>query len=386
MNNVRNSYIKLIPVMLAFFAMGFVDLVGIATNYVKADFALDDTTANLFPSMVFFWFLICSVPTGMLMNKIGRRKTVLLSLVVTVIALLLPVLDYNFYIMLLSFSLLGIGNALMQVSLNPLLSNIVSGDKLASSLTFGQFVKAIASFSAPIIAAWAAMQFNDWKILFPIFMVVAVVAVVSLGITKIQEDDEKGETSTFTQCFALLGDKLIFFSFVGIMCHVGIDVGINVTAPKILIERLGMTLADAGYATSIYFLFRTIGCFSGTFILAKLSSRIFFGVSTLMMFVAMGGLFFVESKTAIYVCVALMGFGNSNIFPIIFSQALLHLPEKKNEVSGLMIMGLFGGTIFPLVMGVASDAMKSQVGAVSVMLIGIIYLITFTTRIKKTIN
>ncbi|WP_071145670.1 MFS transporter [Bacteroides ihuae] len=383
MNNIKNSYIKLIPVMLAFFAMGFVDLVGIATNYVKADFALDDTTANLFPSMVFFWFLICSVPTGMLMNKIGRRKTVLLSLVVTVFALLLPVLDYNFYIMLLSFSLLGIGNALMQVSLNPLLSNIVSGDKLASSLTFGQFVKAIASFSAPIIAAWAAMQFNNWKILFPIFMVVAVVAVVFLGITKIQEDDEKGETSTFTQCFALLGDKLIFFSFVGIMCHVGIDVGINVTAPKILIERLGMTLADAGYATSIYFLFRTIGCFSGTFILAKLSSRIFFAVSTLMMFVAMGGLFFVESKTAIYVCVALMGFGNSNVFPIIFSQALLHLPEKKNEVSGLMIMGLFGGTIFPLVMGVASDTMKSQAGAVAVMLMGIIYLITFTTRIKK---
>jgi len=386
MNNVRNSYIKLIPVMLAFFAMGFVDLVGIATNYVKADFALDDTTANLFPSMVFFWFLICSVPTGMLMNKIGRRKTVLLSLVVTVIALLLPVLDYNFYIMLLSFSLLGIGNALMQVSLNPLLSNIVSGDKLASSLTFGQFVKAIASFSAPIIAAWAAMQFNNWKMLFPIFMVVAVVAVVFLGITKIKEDDEKGETSTFAQCFALLGDKLIFFSFLGIMCHVGIDVGINVTAPKILIERLGMTLADAGYATSIYFLFRTIGCFSGTFILAKLSSRFFFGVSTLIMFVAMGGLFFVESKTAIYVCVALMGFGNSNIFPIIFSQALLHLPQKKNEVSGLMIMGLFGGTVFPLIMGVASDAMSSQVGAVVIMLIGIIYLITFTTRIKKTIN
>jgi len=383
MNNVRNSYIKLIPVMLAFFAMGFVDLVGIATNYVKADFALDDTTANLFPSMVFFWFLICSVPTGMLMNKIGRRKTVLLSLVVTMIALLLPVLDYNFYIMLLSFSLLGIGNALMQVSLNPLLSNIVSGDKLASSLTFGQFVKAIASFSAPIIAAWAAMQFNNWKMLFPIFMVVAVVAVVFLGITKIKEDDEKGETSTFAQCFALLGDKLIFFSFLGIMCHVGIDVGINVTAPKILIERLGMTLADAGYATSIYFLFRTIGCFSGTFILAKLSSRFFFGVSTLIMFVAMGGLFFVESKTAIYVCVALMGFGNSNIFPIIFSQALLHLPQKKNEVSGLMIMGLFGGTVFPLIMGVASDAMSSQVGAVVIMLIGVIYLITFTARIKS---
>ena len=72
--------LKLIPIMLTFFAMGFIDLVGIATNYVKADFSLSDSVANLFSSMVFFWFLICSVPTGMLMNKIGRRKTVLICL------------------------------------------------------------------------------------------------------------------------------------------------------------------------------------------------------------------------------------------------------------------------------------------------------------------
>ena len=137
----EKTVLKIIPLMLAFFAMGFVDLVGIATNYVKADFDLSDTVANLFPSMVFFWFLIFSVPTGMLMNRIGRRKTVLLSLAVTVAALLIPVLNYSFVSMHLSFSLLGIGNTLMQVSINPLLSNIIKGDKLASSLTLGQFVK-----------------------------------------------------------------------------------------------------------------------------------------------------------------------------------------------------------------------------------------------------
>ena len=148
----------LIPVMFSFFTMGFVDLVGIATNYVKADFHLSDTLANLLPSMVFFWFLIFSVPTGMLMNKIGQRKTVLLSIVVTAAALLLPLINYSFASMLISFSLLGIGNTLMQVSLNPLLSNIVTGNRLASSLTLGQFVKAIASFLAPIIAGWAAVS------------------------------------------------------------------------------------------------------------------------------------------------------------------------------------------------------------------------------------
>lgn len=152
MNNNSNSLAKLLPMMLCFFAMGFVDLVGIASNYVKADLNLTDSQANIFPSLVFFWFLIFSVPTGMLMNRIGRKKTVLLSLAVTFASLLLPVFGDGYALMLISFSLLGIGNALMQTSLNPLLSNVVSGERLASSLTFGQFVKAIASFLAPYIA------------------------------------------------------------------------------------------------------------------------------------------------------------------------------------------------------------------------------------------
>ena len=382
MENNKLNYGKLLPVLFAFFAMGFVDLVGIATNYVKVDFNLSDTMANMFPSMVFFWFLIFSVPTGVMMNKIGRRNTVLVSLVVTAISLIIPVFDfaYTFWGMLLSFSLLGIGNAIMQVSLNPLVSNIVTGKQLASTLTFGQFVKAIASFIAPIIAAWAATTFGDWKILFPIFATISIIAVLLLGVTSIQES--KGETTSFGQCFSLLGNKFVLLSFIGIMCHVGIDVGTNVTAPKILMERLGESLETAGFATSVYFLFRTIGCFSGTFILAKVSARMFFVIGVVCMILGMGGLTFAANQSLIYVCVALMGFGNSNIFPIIFSQAMLHLPDSKNAVSGLMIMGLFGGTVFPLLMGLATDSIGSQIGAVIVMRVGILYLLAFSSKIK----
>ena len=382
MENNKLNYGKLLPVLFAFFAMGFVDLVGIATNYVKVDFNLSDTMANMFPSMVFFWFLIFSVPTGVMMNMIGRRNTVLVSLVVTAISLIIPVFDfaYTFWGMLLSFSLLGIGNAIMQVSLTPLVSNIVTGKQLASTLTFGQFVKAIASFIAPIIAAWAATTFGDWKILFPIFATISIIAVLLLGVTSIQES--KGETTSFGQCFSLLGNKFVLLSFIGIMCHVGIDVGTNVTAPKILMERLGESLETAGFATSVYFLFRTIGCFSGTFILAKVSARMFFVIGVVCMILGMGGLTFAANQSLIYVCVALMGFGNSNIFPIIFSQAMLHLPDSKNAVSGLMIMGLFGGTVFPLLMGLATDSIGSQLGAVVVMLICILYLLAFSSKIK----
>jgi len=380
------KYGRLIPVMLCFFAMGFVDLVGIASNYVKADLALTDAQTNIFPSLVFFWFLIFSVPTGMLMNRIGRKRTVLLSLAVTAVSLMLPLFGDGYGLMLCSFSLLGIGNALMQTSLNPLLSNIISGDKLASSLTFGQFVKAIASFLAPYIAMWGATQAMPtfglgWRVLFPVYMVVAIIAIVWLSSTPIDEE-KPDKASGLVNCLKLLGTPFILLCFIGIMCHVGIDVGTNTTAPKLLMERVGLTLEEAGFATSLYFIFRTAGCLLGTFILQHLSARRFLAVSVVCMLVAMVGLLVSEAHYVIYVCIALIGFGNSNVFPIIFAQALTMVPDKKNEVSGLMIMGLFGGTVFPLLMGVASDAV-GQNGAVAVMSVGVIYLIIYTLRLKK---
>ena len=290
MENSKNSSLsKLIPVMLCFFAMGFVDLVGIASNYVKADLGLSDSQANIFPSLVFFWFLIFSVPTGMLMSRIGQKKTVLLSLIVTFASLLLPVFGDSYMLMLISFSLLGIGNALMQTSLNPLLSNIVRGDRLASSLTFGQFVKAIASFLAPYIAMWGATQaiptFDlGWRILFPIYMIVAVIAVLLLNVTQIKEEKEEGRPSTFGQCLALLGKPFILLCFIGIMCHVGIDVGTNTTAPKILMERIGMGLDDAAFATSLYFIFHTAGWLLGFFLLRTRFPEFFFSLKAVMGF------------------------------------------------------------------------------------------------------
>ena len=385
MNN--NSKLAILPLMLCFFAMGFVDLVGIASNYVKADLDLSDSVANIFPSLVFFWFLIFSVPTGMLMNKIGRKKTVLLSLVVTLVSLVLPVFGETFPVMLLSFSLLGIGNALMQTSLNPLVSLVIKGN-LASTLTFGQFVKAIASFMAPYIASWGAMASiptfgMGWRILFPIYLIIGVLATLLLSSTPIEEEKSEGKTSSILDCVRLLSHPLILLSFIGIMCHVGIDVGTNTTAPKLLMERLGMTLNDAAFATSLYFIFRTIGCLTGSFFLRVMSNRLFFIISVVMMAAAMAGLAVGTEKIVLYAAIALVGYGNSNIFSLVFSRALLSDASHQNEISGLMIMGLFGGTLFPLLMGFAADAF-GQVGAVAVMALGVVYLFTYIPNIKTT--
>lgn len=381
----KGLIMQIIPVMLCFFAMGFVDLVGTASNYVQKDLGLSDSQANLFPSLVFFWFLIFSVPTGMLMNRIGRKKTVLISLFITALSLIIPMFGDSYMVMLVSFSLLGIGNAVMQTSLNPLVTNLINGDKLASTLTFGQFVKAIASFLAPIIAAWGATTYFPtfglgWRALFVIYAVVSFLSISALAATPIEEE-RPDKASGVGECLKLLGRPFILLCFIGIMCHVGIDVGTNTVAPKIIMERLGLPLEEAGFATSVYFIFRTAGCFLGAFLLRTMSPKLFFGISVAMMVVAMVMMTVCHSLTPLYIGIGLVGLGNSNIFSVVFSQALVYAPQEKNEVSGLMIMGLFGGTVFPLAMGFAADAM-GQIGAVAVMSAGVLYLMYYTVKIK----
>jgi fucose permease len=375
---------KLLPIMLTFFTMGFVDLVGISANYIKADFSLSDTMTNLMPSMVFLWFFILSVPTGLLMNKIGRKNTVLLSLIVTIPSLVIPIIHYSFATMLISFLLLGVGNTLMQVSLNPLLASIVTGNRMSSALTFGQFIKAIASLLAPIVAAWAVVKFGDWRmILFPGFAAVGFVAFLYLGLTKIEGQKVEGKGASFMECFALLGDKYVLFFFLGIMAHVGLDVGINTTAPKLLMEHLGMALKDAGYATSFYFIFRTAGCLMGSYLLSKFGDKKVFLVSVIFILLGILALF-TSNKFIMYAGIAIFGLGNSNVFPVMFSQALIRKPANHNEVSGLMITGISGGAIIPLLMGVGSDLLKSQVGALLILLLCIVFMIWLVLPKIKT--
>lgn len=374
---------RILPVLLAFFIMGYCDLVGIATNYLKQDFSLGDTAANAFSVMMFLWFLVLSVPTGMMMNRIGRKKTVLLSMVVNLLGLVIPFVSYSVVSMILAFSLIGIGNTFIQVSLNPLVASLVSPQKQPSFLTLGQFIKAIASFLAPILAVQAAMRFGDWRFLFVIFAIIDIAVLAWLAVTEIKEQETGGKASSFSDCFRMLGMGSILMLFIGIVMNVGIDVGINITAPKILQERAAMTLDQAGYATSLYFLVRTFGCLAGTFILSKISASKFFIISALLIFIGVTGLLFASSVAALYVCVGLIGAGNSNIFPIIFAKALNTAPEKDNEISGLMIMGVSGGALVPVIMGAASDAAGSQNGAVLVLAVCIVYLLALIPLMVK---
>jgi FHS family L-fucose permease-like MFS transporter len=385
----KTNYAHVLPVLFGFFVMGFCDVVGITSAHVKEDLLgsyspeFRDTLSNLIPVALFSMFLIFSIPTGMLMNRIGRKKTVILSNILTIVAMFLPLIDYTFFISLLAFALLGIANTILQVSLNPLLTNVVQGDKLTSNLTAGQFVKAISSFSAPFIAAFAATLLGRWQYIFPIYAVITLFSTLWLMNTPINEAPVEVEANTFGSVIRILKDKRIVLYFLGILFVVGVDVGINTTSSKILMERCGLSSIVAGYGPSVYFAFRTLGTFLGAFFLARYASTKFFRWNIIVAIIALIALIFAADKMIVFALFAVIGFTIANIFPIIFALAIQARPDKANEISGLMITGVFGGAIIPFFMGLLSDAIGSQVGAVIIILASAFYLLFLAFKQKQ---
>lgn len=384
MKNKSNNLKVFIPVILSFFVMGIVDVVGVSTNYIRKDFSLDDFAASMIPMMVFLWFAIFSIPTGILMNRIGRKKTVLIAIAISLLSLLLPYLFYDFYVVIIAFALLGIGNTILQVSLNPLVASIVNGEKLASTLTFGQFVKAIASFVGPIIASIAAKQYGDWRLIFIVFVAVSLIAFIWLYLTPIKADEKKETTgqTTFSSTLTLLKDNLILQLFLGIIFIVGIDVCMNTNTPQLLIQRLGMATDDAALGSSLYFAARTLGAFLGSFILMKCKPSVFLRINMIVAIIAFAIILFAAEQWLLFSAVILVGFTCANVFSIIFSVALQYKPQQTNEISSLMIMGVAGGAIITPIAGLLSKNMGLAAGF-GLLLLCVIYILLLSLKFSK---
>lgn len=379
-----NSKFAVLPVMFGFFIMGFVDIVGVATSYVKADFAgMDDKVSGLISLSCFLWFLILSIPTGMLMNRIGRKKTVVVSFAITALAMLIPVLKYDFAFVLVAFAMLGIGNTMLQVALNPLVTNVVSAEKLTGTITLGQFIKAMSSFLGPILAAMFAGSVWGWKAIFPVYAAVTVLAMAWLAVSPIQEQLIEKSEITFARTFSLLRDKYIVLFFIGILVLVGVDVGMGVTFPKLLQERCSLPLEKAGMGNSVYFLARTVGAFLGGVVLMRFSASKFFTASSCLALVSLVGLIFSRNLTMILFFVALFGLGYANLFSIIFSLSMQKMPQKTNEVSALLIVGVSGGAVLPPLLGVITDTFCTQGSALITLAIVWVYMVALIPFVRN---
>lgn len=369
MKYLRNK-ILLSPILFSFFIMGFVDLVGIVTSYVKKDFGLNDTLANMLPMMAFLWFAIVSVPTGLLMGKIGRKNTVLFSGFITVIAMLIPLISYQFYFMLLAFALLGIGNTILQVSVPSLLTNVVKKEMITSTLTLGYFIKAISSFLGPVLIGMAVICWNNWKYVFFIYTLFVILSVLWLWFTSIDEKKVISEqVNSIKQVVILLKNKVLLCLFSIILLCVGFEIGLITEVPKYLSRSFQVSLEQSAVGCSVYYAARTIGTFIGAIILVRISSSKFISVSLIGTVVSLVCFIISGSIWVAMVSLALLGLSFSNVFSITLSIALQRFPLKTNEISSLMITGIAGGALIPPLLGILSDVGNQLMGFLFLLLL-----------------
>jgi len=378
----------LFPILFGFFIMGFCDLVGISVTYAQLQFNWSETQAGFLPSMVFLWFFILSIPVAIAMDSIGRKKMVVAGLFITFIATLIPIIQFTEFTCYITFVLLGIGNTILQVALNPLLTNVVSGKQLTSFITLGQFVKAISSFTGPLIVGYFSLEYGSWEKTFYVYTAVTLLSMLWLLATKIDEGSKSEQTASIGKTFGLLRDRNTLLAFGGILCIVGLDVGMNTVTPKLLIERAGLAVEAATYGSSYYFAARTIGTVLGVLLLRKVSEIVFFKVNMLIVVVSLAFLLFVKQHELILFFVCVTAVGSSSIFAVIYTLAIKSRPLLVNEVSGLMITGVAGGALLPPLMGFATDFAGSLKGAVFVILLCGIYLLftSFKLTAHKELN
>lgn len=382
MTKAKISLKYVTPVLMGFFVMSFCDLVGIGVDRVKLDFELSNTLAQLIPSAVFLWFLVLSVPVGILQDRLGKRNVLNIGMIITAIGLLIPFLFYSFTAVLIGFAMLGIGNTVVQVSANPLLVDVVPSNRRSSFLSFSQFVKAIGSMIMAPLAGLLAAKFGDWKLIFVVFGVVSILTVLWLATINIEETKNTEQRATFGSSFKLLGNRFVAVMVICIFLVVGIDVGVNAVSGQFLLAKFGseQTLAESG--RSLYFFGKMLGTFGGAILLTKLSSPKFFIWTSVLGLVAILALVFAPSEYMALGIIFVIGLGIANIFPLVFSLTVERFPDRANEISGLMIMAVSGGAALPPLMGWIGD-ISSVTASVFVLVAAICVILLVSLSAKK---
>lgn len=383
----NSSIIKVIPVLAAFFVMGFCDIVGISSDYMQTSFGWSSTMTGFVPSMVFIWFLFLGIPVGNKMNKWGRKNTVLISMLVTIVGMFLPLIVYSSVTCIIAYVLLGIGNAILQISLNPLLNNVIQDQRmLTSSLTAGQVIKAISSLVGPEIVLFATLRFGSehWYYCFPILGVITLFFALWLMFTPIKREQSVSETISMADSFSLLKDKIILILFLGIFFIVGVDVATNYISSKLMAVRYDWSAEQVKFAPQVYFLSRTIGALLGTFLLARISGIRYFRVNIIACAASLLLLMFVDGATLNLLCIGGIGFFASSVFSIIYSLAFQECPSKMNQISGLMITAVAGGGVVTPILGFAID-LEGITAGLFVVLLCVAYLMycAFGIKVKK---
>jgi len=381
---------KSFPIFLAFLCMGFGDAVGPFVGLAKDEFQLSHFEAQIIAFMGFIMFGLLSVPMGIFQDRRGKKMVLMMGLCLALLGLVIPLFGLSTYgLFLLTILLLGAGAAILQVAGNPIMRDVSAPGKYSRNLTIGQFVKAIGSLTGSLIPFAAAKWFGlDWIILFPIYSAILLLTLVIIGFSRITEKKEGNvEPASFSSSLSLMRNPFVGMMVLGIFLYVGAEVSISSGTPILLSEKFGIDLKTWGLiGNAFFFISILIGRFLGSVILNFMQPRRFLMVSAI---VSVIGLLFMVSEWQNLVILGIFftGLGFGNIFPLIFSITIDAMPERNNEISGLMVTAIVGGAFLPPLMGLVADHASVTIGLL-VPIAAILYVLycAFFVSGKKITN
>jgi FHS family L-fucose permease-like MFS transporter len=357
---------KTSAIFLVFLAMGFGDAVGPLVSLAKDTFGLSNAVAQLLPMTGLLMFGLLSVPVGLVQDKRGKVFILVSGLLLALLGLGLPVIGgmEHFGFLIISVALLGAGATFMQVSGNPLMRDVSPEGKYSRNLSLGQFIKAIGTLSTAAIPLIARNYFNaDWTIIFPIFSAAILITMIIVLSARIKEKkSDESHAATFRSCFALLSNSYVLMMVMAIFLYVGAEICMSTSMPLYLEEQYGISIQELGLAgTGLFFLAIMTGRLLGGIILNWMPPKRFLVLTVALSLLGLAGLF-LGIKAVGFASAFVIGLGFANIFPLIFSITLDKMPERANELSGLMITAIIGGAVLPPLMGMLADSTSVIVG------------------------
>jgi fucose permease len=381
--------LRTLPIFLVFFAMGFVDAMGPLASTIQKQYSLSGFMAGLLPAFAFVAFAIFSVPGGVLTARIGKKNMMLLALALVALGVLVPtVVIPGFALLLAGVFVLGVGTTFLQVAGNPIMRDVSGEGRFASNLSLAQFVKGVGSVVSTYLVGRLAIGELGWRRIFPVFLVLTVVALLSVLALNVKETRAEVPPSVGSS-LSLLGEPAFGLAVLGIFLYVGAEVGMNTwLGPRL--ESLGFTADNLRFAgldwgrestalgSTLFFVGLTVGRLLGSGILSVVSPRTFFRLSAAL---GVAGILCVLSgvPSLAVAGVVLSGLGFANIWPVLFSLTVEARPERGAELSGLMCMAIFGGAVLPPLMGRINDT--AGLGpAFLVPLAGFLYLLVLSLR------
>lgn len=376
---MKRNYAIVALIMFIFFVISFLtNILGPLIPDIITGFHLSLALAGFMPFSFFIAYGVMSIPAGMLVERYGEKKVMALAFVLAFLGALLFSLVPVFTVAMLSLFLIGIGMAMLQVAINPLLREAGGEEHFAFNSVLAQLVFGLASFLSPHVYSYLVQNLNGyqgggnimldvlaglvpanlpWVSLYWVFalvslLMVVIIIAVRLPQVELQDDEKAGAWATHKMLFK---DKTVILFFFGIFAYVGTEQGVANWMSKFLSQYHGFDPQTVGASSVSYFWgLLTAGCLLGLLLLKLWDSRKVLIVFTIAAILTLSAALFGSAQMALY-AFPLVGFFASVMWSIVFSLALNSYEKHHGSFSGILVTGIVGGAIVPVIIGWLGD-------------------------------